>query len=1150
MPRNEQTKSSTLRSRQRITNKTRLRVVHGSIDAETVTIGEDDGRGALHSTQGVDSEDAAEHHLQQVLNASNNAANIPQKQQRPATADAATQATPASQAAAPPSDANFIPIPDAQGVVTNYDELYGHRKHEMSFAILKFSDLIEETVRFGLAGRSYTMDERDALWLENWNQVARGEGTSTGSTRRSRAKAGDAEEPVIDEDWFELCMGLFEKFSSEQLPYLHVDQSYPQFSFFEPMFLQPYSPSLFASFLVPQGLPDPKDLCVMARAIFPHWLERKKDRRGRSIIPDVNLDESDEGNVYVCFRRREVKPTRKTRRMETTSIDKLTRLSSEFQSALQLANKTIEREETKRKLCLEDHAIWTLRSRMVSVTSKFPDLRNADDDKWLVDKEKVKKPRPIVDTRMPLGNIRQPMSAIPQGLEDNFDFGPPQIHPRARNEDIRYKIEVTLQSKKEKEQIGWEDTTDAPLQHSSSPSAHSFRPLGESNQAEVGAVRTGNHVSAFRHRVGRGGRRYLDRQMSPFTTAPLPRRVPTKPITLPFGLPSLVPAMALRSSLFTAVPAVAKLDDNQLSNEIEEDLVKRMQDRWKFDSDALSAAGRPIIDDFDYRYSVQRHLLLKDKEYLVNVDPSKLAVDQKINFAAPLNDVLSVQGEHQMHQLQQASANGTVGQANATASLQQARPQLVNGVAVRPAISTQGLSQPSPLSAGTVNLQRQPQVAAVLLHQQILREKQAQAPAQAQPSSNGTPQPSPTQPQTPVQPQVLPQATTNGTPGMPVSSFVPLALPPQNVVNATPVQTSSPPKQMANGAYLPSPGPSPLPPSTGIVSPDPAATVRVSTPIRKSTIPLQPGGALPMNGFNPAQAGTLPNNFTGFPNGMSAEMYNNLQSMKLINQQHMLQFSHPPVNQLTPQQQYIQQQQQQQQQQQMRFQHQFQMMQAAAGAPLHIGLQNHFGDNTVPSPQSMMNGQQNGQVVPNPAMFAMGGPTMPNSAMNMTVQNMNLQLGPQNIALRMPPNRMQQQQAGVIPRPPTAMGMGDYGMGMPNGASPLMPTMQGMGVGMNPGVNVNAQMAAAMSISRAPSTPLSMRNAGLLPNGMMMGRSPVNNGPMQSPMMRPTSAASMHSNMGMQMPPGSLPHSLQNSPANLHQPPLTPHLRQQPVPGL
>lgn len=60
MPRNEQQKSNTLRSRQRITNKTRLRVIHGTIhDAEAVNIGEDDPRGILINTQGVEAEDAA-----------------------------------------------------------------------------------------------------------------------------------------------------------------------------------------------------------------------------------------------------------------------------------------------------------------------------------------------------------------------------------------------------------------------------------------------------------------------------------------------------------------------------------------------------------------------------------------------------------------------------------------------------------------------------------------------------------------------------------------------------------------------------------------------------------------------------------------------------------------------------------------------------------------------------------------------------------------------------------------------------------------------------------------------------------------------------------------------------------------------------------
>lgn len=112
---------------------------------------------------------------------------------------------------------------------------------------------------------------------------------------------------------------------------------------------------------------------------------------------------------------------------------------------------------------------------------------------------------------------------------------------------------------------------------------------------------------------------------------------------------------------------------------------------------------------------------------------------------------------------------------------------------------------------------------------------------------------------------------------------------------------------------------------------------------------------------------------------------------------------------------------------------------------------------------------------------------------------------------------------------------------MSNGSSPMMQAMQSMGMAGN------QQMAATMG--RAPSTPLSLRGGGLMPNGgMMMGRSPV---AMQSPMMRPTSAASMHSNIGMQMQPGtSLPVSLQGSPAGMQQAPPTPHMRQQPVSGL
>ena len=144
--------------------------------------------------------------------------------------------------------------------------------------------------------------------------------------------------------------------------------------------------------------------------------------------------------------------------METTSIDKMTRLSNEFHSALQLANSAIEREEVKRNTFAEDHGIWSLRSRIISITSKFPDLRNPEDDKWLVDKEKVKKPRPTIDTLPPL-RIPRPAQATPQMFDEMVDLGPPVVHPRARYDDIQYKIEQDVQKKREQDVLGWIDAT-------------------------------------------------------------------------------------------------------------------------------------------------------------------------------------------------------------------------------------------------------------------------------------------------------------------------------------------------------------------------------------------------------------------------------------------------------------------------------------------------------------------------------------------------------------------------------------------------------------------------------------------------------------------------------------------------------------------
>lgn len=58
MPRNHNLGTSALRNRNRVTNKTRLKVVHGNIDADALSFDEDEEKARIVSTAGVDAEDA------------------------------------------------------------------------------------------------------------------------------------------------------------------------------------------------------------------------------------------------------------------------------------------------------------------------------------------------------------------------------------------------------------------------------------------------------------------------------------------------------------------------------------------------------------------------------------------------------------------------------------------------------------------------------------------------------------------------------------------------------------------------------------------------------------------------------------------------------------------------------------------------------------------------------------------------------------------------------------------------------------------------------------------------------------------------------------------------------------------------------------
>lgn len=58
MARNQHAGPSTLRNRNRVTNKTRLKIIRESIDADPIVLDEDEEKARVISTAGVDAEDA------------------------------------------------------------------------------------------------------------------------------------------------------------------------------------------------------------------------------------------------------------------------------------------------------------------------------------------------------------------------------------------------------------------------------------------------------------------------------------------------------------------------------------------------------------------------------------------------------------------------------------------------------------------------------------------------------------------------------------------------------------------------------------------------------------------------------------------------------------------------------------------------------------------------------------------------------------------------------------------------------------------------------------------------------------------------------------------------------------------------------------
>jgi len=220
-----------------------------------------------------------------------------------------------------------IPAPPAQESSNiDYDALYT-LVFDKPATYIRFSQTVEETT-----GCQYDMTTEDDVFLKAYNQ---------------KKPAGSK----CSEDDFERIMEIYEETADVQAPFAAVDGT-----------VIPFETMKLA---LKQQVDD--KILVFAKDIYDHWRTRRQESGNHPLQPTLKFEknqEKDDGDPYVCFRRRDVRQTRKTRARDVQSTDKLKKLRKELEEGRQLIAMAYQRELTKRELLNVDRNIFEQRAKV------------------------------------------------------------------------------------------------------------------------------------------------------------------------------------------------------------------------------------------------------------------------------------------------------------------------------------------------------------------------------------------------------------------------------------------------------------------------------------------------------------------------------------------------------------------------------------------------------------------------------------------------------------------------------------------------------------------------------------------------------------------------------------------------------------------
>lgn len=232
-------------------------------------------------------------------------------------------------------------MPPPQESSTAYEQLYS-RPYSEPASYVRFSQTVEECI-----GCNYDMTEEDDAFLKEYN------------AKRPAAQR-------LSEDDFEKIMEAFEENASHHTPYAVVDKTILDY--------ESMAPDLNVLL--------PAKVMTHSKAVYEHWKTRKEAMGNGSLLPDLKFEthqESDDLDPYICFRRREVRQTRKTRARDVQSADKLKRLRKELEEGRQLILLSREREILKGELLRADRMIFEKRAQVKEMKVRLG-IKGDDED--------------------------------------------------------------------------------------------------------------------------------------------------------------------------------------------------------------------------------------------------------------------------------------------------------------------------------------------------------------------------------------------------------------------------------------------------------------------------------------------------------------------------------------------------------------------------------------------------------------------------------------------------------------------------------------------------------------------------------------------------------------------------------------------------